>query len=335
MFSFIHTILPTSDLSFDVNNPRISDLLARYPSDQITPERISFALRPTHPTFEALQEAIRSFGGIINPIKVNDKDGEKIVFEGNTRLAIYRSFESDPTVPGDWTKIPCVVYEQLSNVEMHNLRLQDHLIGPRDWSPYNKARYLHFLNEVEKLPFEDLVAYCGGDRVGVERRIKAYQMMQGIYCDALNAHEKKNSEDDFEPRNYSIFEVFQRKAVQQAIYDAGFDDDDFANWVVEEKFKRLEHGRELPKIMENDLAKDLFLKEGSEQAIRYLGVDVRQLLESATLPNLCRALIEIVGTLSRSDLQLIRGSQDDVDVVYDCLYALEEFAQAEIQPTAN
>lgn len=129
-----------NELEFDVGNPRIADLLETY-SGEVTTEQISLALTPGNQSFVSLREAIRTHGGIINPIKVNKSQETYTVFEGNTRLAIYGEFH-ESGVQGDWSRIPCMVYEDLSSIEVDRLRLQDHLIGTREWSPFAKAKYL-------------------------------------------------------------------------------------------------------------------------------------------------------------------------------------------------
>jgi hypothetical protein len=59
-----------------------------------------------------LKNSILSSNGIVQPIIVNRVGGRIICIEGNTRVAIYRSFMGDK-VAGDWTKIPAMVYTDL------------------------------------------------------------------------------------------------------------------------------------------------------------------------------------------------------------------------------
>ena len=123
----------------------------------------------------------------------------------------------------------------------------------------------------------------------------------------------------------------QRKVVEQAISEAGYDDYEFCKWVAEGKFKRLEHARELPKILNDDIARKIFLNKNSDDAIRYLGVDIQELVKLATLPNLCKGLTELASRgLRIDDLRLIRSNREDIDAIYDCIYTLQNFIENEL-----
>lgn len=320
-----HCSLPIDEILFDVTNPRITHLLEIYTEDSLSVEQIALSLQPSDASYINLQEAIRSHKGLINPIKINKTAANQIVFEGNTRLAIYRKFHLDGE-PGDWSRIPCVVYQELSDVEVHNLRLQDHMIGTREWTPYAKAKYLYFLHHEEDIPLEDLVAFCGGDTRDVLRRIETYRTMEGPYRETLAAEDEYDEDLDFNPGVYSVFDQFQRPTIQHAIRDQGFDEYDFSKWVAEKKFKEQRDARNLPEIMKDEQARALFLKEGSYAAIRYLGVDVAEVLNDATIPVLCRALIgSVSNNVTTSDISLLRNSPDDVDAIKDCVRDLSNF----------
>ncbi len=138
-----YTELKIADIHLDKGNPRIKQYLEIY-AGEITSEAIALAL--TNPgngdsstSYNTLKESIKVSGGIIHPIIVNqEKDGELIVIEGNTRLQIYKEFLiSNPT--GPWDNISSIVYVELSDSEKHSIRLQSHLVGPREWDPYSKV----------------------------------------------------------------------------------------------------------------------------------------------------------------------------------------------------
>ena len=317
------------ELSFDVGNPRIADLLETY-SGSITVDQIALALMPGGQSFVSLREAIRTHGAIINPIKVNKSEDGYTVFEGNTRLAIYRDFH-ESGAQGDWSTIPCMVYENLSNLEIDRLRLQDHLIGTREWSPFAKARYLNHLSTEEGMPLEDLVSFCGGNKSHTIRMIDAYISMENNYRRAIRDDPNLNEDDDFDTRKFTAFEEFEKPNRKMAVAKAGFNELDFASWVANGKFDRNEDVRDLPKILGDRQARKEFLENGSRAAKRFLHVDPEKILKTITVGNLCRALSQAVQELPLSELNDIRDEQEEVDAIQDALSDLTLFVRRHLQ----
>ena len=154
-------------LELDIQNPRISQYLDMY-GDNVSAEGIALALTGSatdgSTSFSALRESIRVNKGIIHPIIVNHTtDGKYIVIEGNTRLQIYREFFSR-TNDSIWESIRCIVYEGLTKAEIDSIRLQSHMVGPRDWDAYSKAKYLNQLYTVDGLPINTIIDFCGGKK---------------------------------------------------------------------------------------------------------------------------------------------------------------------------
>ena len=142
--------IPVEDIELDKSNPRIARGIAYY-GENITSETMALLLGSTSEACASLRESIRENGGIIHPIVVNKRTGNSyVVIEGNTRLQIYKDFIKNG-VPGNWTTIRAIVYDNLDTERIHAIRLQAHLIGPREWDPYSKAMYLHYLADVEHM----------------------------------------------------------------------------------------------------------------------------------------------------------------------------------------
>ena len=191
-----------------------------------------------------------------------------MVIEGNTRLQIYKDFIKHK-VPGDWTKIRALVYEDLDNDRMHATRLQAHLIGPREWDPYSKALYLHHLANIEHMPMATLISFCGGNSKASEIRnmIAAYNDMETYYrplCD---------DDTQFDHRNFHGFVELQRKNVIDALTMRGFNKTDFSQWIIDDRFSILQDVRRLPEILKSKKALDVFLKENSREAKKILAVE--------------------------------------------------------------
>lgn len=261
-----YTEIDTALLDLDFTNPRIQNYLQNYPEESRSGELLAMLLGTGTDSCASLKESIKEHGGIINPIIVNHfPDGRYVVIEGNTRLQIYRDFIRD-NVPGNWNKIRAIIYENLENNEMHSIRLQAHLVGPRDWDAYAKAKYLTFLSDEEKMPMKELLAYCGGSSKASEIRymIQAYKDMRDIYAPLC--------EDDtqFDQKKFSGFVELQKKNVVESLQLHGYDKTDFAQWMVDEKFSRLEDVRRLPQILNSKRARQAFLKHDTAAAKKIL-----------------------------------------------------------------
>lgn len=260
--------LPIENIELDKSNPRIARGVAYY-GENITSETMALLLGSTSEACASLRESIRENGGIIHPIVVNKRaDASYVVIEGNTRLQIYKDFIKHK-VPGDWTKIRAIVYEDLDNDRMHAIRLQAHLIGPREWDPYSKALYLHHLANIEHMPMATLISFCGGNSKASEIRnmIAAYNDMETYYrplCD---------DDTQFDHRNFHGFVELQRKNVIDALTMRGFNKTDFSQWIIDERFSILQDVRRLPEILKSKRALDVFLKENSREAKKILAVE--------------------------------------------------------------
>lgn len=262
--------LSISQVNLDVANPRIKQFLEIY-KDNITAEQIALALSDSSSsdsstTYKALRDSIKASNGIIHPIVVNhESDGTYTVIEGNTRLQIYRDFSvNDPE--GPWNDIVSLVYENLSETEKHEIRLQSHLVGPREWDPYSKAKYLWELSEVEHLPMNTIISMCGGNKNAIEKAIEAYVYMEMKY----RPYVAKKSNIDFDTRNFSKFLEYQNGTVKNSIKQKGFEDDQFAKWVAEDNVDKALKVRLIPQIMRNEEALAVFKKKNLTEAEKVL-----------------------------------------------------------------
>ena len=259
--------LPVESIELDKSNPRIARGLAYY--DSITSEIMALLLGSTSEACASLRESIRENKGIIHPIVVNQKpDGTYVVIEGNTRLQIYKDFIANGE-PGDWNKIKAIVYESLDDDEMHAIRLQAHLVGPREWDPYSKAMYLHYLANVEHMPMSRLISFCGGTskKSEIEHMIAAYTDMETYYrplCD---------DDSQFDIKKFHGFVELQKRNISEALISKGYTKTDFSQWMIDDRFSTLQDVRSLPDIFKSKKALEVFLKENTREAKKILAVE--------------------------------------------------------------
>ena len=261
--------VPISDLTLDEENPRIARALDMY-GGQVTAEQMALALGAgdqtegdsTSTTFRSLKESIKANGGVIHPIIVNrEADGKLVVVEGNTRALIYQEFNKDG-VPGNWGTIPALVYPNISDQEKDAIRLQAHLVGPRPWDPYSKAKYLHFLSTSMRVPMNELIEFCGGRRQEVQNFIGAYKDMEDHYRPILD------SDQDFDHRRFSAFVELQKRSIRRSRSEGRLHvRDNFASWVRDSRQNcAADISPPLAKDSCHPEAKQVFLDNGTREA---------------------------------------------------------------------
>jgi len=303
--------LPVDSLTLDIENPRISRIVEKY-GNEPTPDQIYLALgagapassSEAGPTFQSLKESIRTNKGVIHPIIVNKtEDGKLKVIEGNTRVAIYKEFKKK-NIPGSWSTIPAIVHENLNKAAVDSIRLQAHLVGPRQWDPYSKAKYLNHLRNSEHLPLNQVIDYCGGKKQEVLTYIDAFNDMESYYKTILE------DEADFDPTRFSAFVELQKPIIKQSIIDAGFSLTDFAKWVDTRLVYPLETVRDLPRILSNKESRSIFLKDGAKEALKVLikseGGDISNL-------SLDKLVKELITRLRSIQLNTIKDLGSDLE----------------------
>ena len=261
-------MLPTASINLDKDNPRIKHYLEQY--KEISSELIALALSDnssegSSTTYHSLRDSIKESRGIIHPIVVShEPDGSYVVIEGNTRLQIYREFEQNGT-PGNWNEIIALVYEKLDDDEKHKIRLQSHLVGPREWDPYSKAKYLYNLSEVEGKNMNAIISMCGGNGSDIKKSIDAYKYMVQFYKPFT-----KEKGLDFDVSEYSKFKEHENSKIKSSIERKSFPANEFAKWVANRNVNKAQGVRLIPQIMRNEEALNVFLKEDISAAEKVL-----------------------------------------------------------------
>lgn len=301
--AYSYTLVNTDDLVLDITNPRIRKWIEMYGANP-TAEQIYLALgvgandtEASSTTFTSLRESIRTNRGLINPIIVNRlPDGRMVVVEGNTRVAIFRSFIEDK-VPGPWETIPALVHDDLEQIGIDSIRLQAHLVGPRPWDPYSKAKYLHHLRNTENVPFSQLVDLCGGKKRELQDYIDAYADIEKHYRPVVG------EDGAFDPTRFSAFVELQKTGIKHAIFNAAFTLDDFARWVNERLIDPLNTVRQLPQILANPSARKVFLEDGAKEAIKVFDVPLSPTAGPLSFEELCRTLTQRINQLSWKEVE--------------------------------
>ena len=317
--------LPIGSVQLDLNNPRIKQWLEIYGND-ITSEGIALALSASSgssstSTYTALKESIRVNQGIINPIIVNRyPDGKLIVIEGNTRLQIYKEFSKiDPE--GPWNEIIAIVYDCLPENQIHAIRLQTHLVGPREWDAFSKAKYLNQLSNIDKLPMEMIISFCGGKKAEIRKLIDAYVDMTSFYfpkADEMGI--------DPDPREFSKFAELQNRSIQESLAVHHYSKDDFATWVINGNIDNAQNVRKIPAILATPAARDVFFKHNISEAIKHLNSKVKgpKDLASASMHEIVVELTNRIRNIEYRDVKALRNDPRREDEKTDMRVLLDE-----------
>jgi len=281
--------------------------------------------RGTSTTYSSLKASIRANKGLINPIIVtHGADQNYIVIEGNTRVAIFREL-AEEGAPGSWSHIDAIVRPELEEKGEHAIRLQAHLVGPRPWRPYAKAKYLHDLYINQKLSIAEILDFCGGAgrRSEIQQYIDAFKDMHDAYIPLATSSGS--------PPDYSLFSSFaELQNIKPALARAGYTLHHFAKWVHESKLSPQNTVRQLPRILANPDAKKQFLAHNAREALKVLDQpSTNAVIANATLEQLATALSVKIRQLNWTEVQGLVEAKDGSasQAVLGCYDEVKSLAQ--------
>jgi len=190
--------LPQASLKFYIDNPRVYSAL-RNVNEEPTQEEIE-KLMTDMDHVKQLKLSIESNGGLIDPLIV--RAGDNVVLEGNSRLAAYRLLCR--THPIEWGMVKCkVLPADIDDSAIFTLLGQYHIVGRKDWSPYEQAGYLYRRQKDTKLPIEAMSKELGITTGDAKKYIEVYQFMI--------------DKNDLEPSQWSYYEeLLKNRAIKTA-----------------------------------------------------------------------------------------------------------------------
>ena len=163
--------LRQADLKFYPENPRVYSILNNSSDDPSQEEIEEEMCKMEH--VKELKVSIESNGGLTDPLIVKDN----IVLEGNSRLAAYRILNK--TQPAKWGLVRCMVLpSDISDDAIFTLLGQYHIIGRKDWEPFEQATYLFRRSTQTKTPIAILARDLGVSPKKAEQMVKVVQFMK-------------------------------------------------------------------------------------------------------------------------------------------------------------
>lgn len=172
----IRGMVRQSDLNFYPENPRLYSLLMRESGSPSQQEIFSQLEKMDH--VQKLVKSIALNGGLIEPIIV--RDGDAVVLEGNSRLAAYRSLYKED--PFEWAEIDCkVLPADVSESSVFSLLGEFHIVGKKDWAPFEQAGYLYRRQKKHDLSLDELEKEVGLSKIEIGHLIRVYEYMIDVH----------------------------------------------------------------------------------------------------------------------------------------------------------
>jgi hypothetical protein len=165
-------ILRHDELRFYPDNPRVYSLLG---ADEDEPTQDEIEKRLTQmPHVKQLMRSIMANGGLIDPLLVRGSD--KVVLEGNSRLAAYRLLSRSNPIA--WGEVKCLLLaEDISDDLVFALLGEYHIIGRKDWVPFEQAGYLWRRSTKHHIPPEQMEKELGLSGNTIRHMIEVYSFM--------------------------------------------------------------------------------------------------------------------------------------------------------------
>ena len=164
--------LPIHDLRFYPENPRIYSLVQR-PDVEPSQDEIFSRLRGLDHVKQLIQ-SIRANGGLTDPMLV--RDGDYVVLEGNSRLAAYRELARNDAIAWGKAKVR-LLPSNISEKLVFALLGEYHIIGRKDWAPYEQAGYLYRRNVTHEVSASTMAEEMGLSKRRVNHLINTYRFM--------------------------------------------------------------------------------------------------------------------------------------------------------------
>ena len=217
-----------------------------------------------------------------------------------------------------------MIHSELAEEEIDAIRLQSHLVGPRSWDAYSKAKYLNYLHNSAYLTANQIVDFCGGKQREIQSYISAYSDMEEFYRPLIE------SDEHFDHTRFSAFVELQKPRIQRALLEAEFSKKDFAQWIQSKKIYKNEEVRHLPKIFADKKAKGIFKRTPTravEKALQVLDAPSPEAaLQDATLYQLATETMRRIGKMEFKDYLDLKSDQesDEIQAIVQARDSLNE-----------
>lgn len=186
--------LPTADLHFDRENPRLAEYgISRTAKD----DDVISVLWDSMDIKELVQSIAASGYFEHEPLIVAEEDDRKVVIEGNRRLAAVKALLNPELAKEKGWDVPTLKKAQLKKLEDLPVKISTrekfwryigfkHVNGPAKWSSYAKAKYIADIHRKYQISLEDIAQQIGDRHKTVQRLYRGLMVIEqaerkGVY----------------------------------------------------------------------------------------------------------------------------------------------------------
>jgi hypothetical protein len=245
--------LNQSDLRFYPENPRVYSVLNQNGEEPQQDEIEKYMCNLDH--VKQLKISIESNGGLIDPLIV--RGGDYTVLEGNSRLAAYRLLcLSNPI---KWGKVKCkVLPADINESIIFTLLGQYHIVGRKDWEPFEQASYLYRRKQHTRLPIASMAIELGISKQKAEKMVEVIEFMV--------------EHDDMNKRHWSHYEEYLKNAALKKYRETSSElDETIVNSIKSEEVQEAHDIRKLGSVAKvgDKQSKKLMAKVASKELSIY------------------------------------------------------------------
>ena len=214
--------LPQHTLLFYPENPRIYSIVWNEEGGEPTQEEIFEALAKTEHVRETLVPSIKNNGGLIEPVLIR----KNIVLEGNSRLAAYRLLAQRDASTWEMIRVR-ILPDTISDSEVFSLLGEFHIVGKKDWSPFEQAGYLYRRFKTHGIDEKQLHHEVGVTPSKIRHLIHVYEFMLNVddrnperwsYYDELLKGRRFNHTRELYPTfDQKITEMIKNEEIERAV----------------------------------------------------------------------------------------------------------------------
>ena len=214
--------LPHHSLRFYAENPRIYSIVWNDAGEEPTQEEIFEALSKTEHVRETLVPSIKSNGGLIEPVLVR----KNVVLEGNSRLAAYRLLAQKDASAWERLRVR-ILPDTISDSEVFSLLGEFHIVGKKDWQPFEQAGYLYRRFKTHGVNEKQLHLEVGLTPAKIRHLIHVYEFMLNAedrnpdrwsyYDELLKGRRFNQTRELYSNFDQKITEMIQSEEIERAV----------------------------------------------------------------------------------------------------------------------
>lgn len=313
--------LPINDVYLSDDNPRINTTVRQMQSstDSFNPgsdrdrDQMLLSRFLVKPATKKLELDIIKAGGIQTPVDVEVVDGRYVVFEGNTRTAIYKKLYAEDKQT--WAEIPAFIYPNITLIEKKLMLNREHPQGKRQWDPYETAQEWKKQKEIG-IDLNTISRSSGKSELDVERAINTINLMDKHYKPYLL--EAGETIDDHKGKYNHFLQILISDKQKKALEKHNINIKEYSKLVFEERIKEARDVRKLDEILDNPKAKKIFLNpknpEGASKEALKVTVHPKEeeVMSDMEIHRVITHLLSKILSMTGEDIQVLGKGDYDI-----------------------